>query len=92
MRFRTRIIWLVALAAALAAPPARAAMPLVQKAAEASLKCGCTVRMKEGKTKVVVQAVSKTWQKDGKNCRALRIMVFEGPDLVYNGIQKVCEP
>ena len=76
----------------ISAGPARAAMSVIQKAAEASLKCGCTTRVTEGKTKVVVQSVSKSWQQDGKKCRALRIMVFDGGDLIYNGVQKVCEP
>ena len=83
----------VAVFLALALPgPAQGAMAVVQKAAEASLKCGCTVRMTGGKIRVVVKSVSKAWQQNGKNCRTLRITVFEGDKLLYNGIQKVCEP
>ena len=92
MRNRIAIILLAALLAVLPVARAGAAMAIVQKAAEASLKCGCTVRLKEGNHKVVVKSVSKSWQKNGKNCRTLRITVFEGPDLIYDGIQKVCEP
>ena len=92
MAFSLKSAALLILLALFLPGPARAAMPLVQKAAEASLKCGCTVRMAEGKIKVVVKSVSKAWQQNGKKCRSLRIMVFEGEDLKYNGIQKVCEP
>ena len=72
--------------------PARAAMAVVQEAAQASLKCGCTVRKADGDIRVVVKSVSKVWQQSGKKCRSLRITVFQKDKMIYNGIQRVCEP
>jgi len=92
MRALTRIFFVLVIISMCLAVPAGAALPLIQKAAEASLKCGCTTKISEGGMKVVVRSVSKSWQQDGKNCRTLRITVFQGQDLVYNGIQKMCEP
>ena len=92
MRNRIAIILLAALLAVLPVARAGAAMAIVQKAAEASLKCGCTVRLKEGNHKVVVKSVSKSWQKDGKNCRTLRITVFEGRTLSMTASKKSASP
>ena len=72
--------------------PSRAAMAVVQEAAQASLKCGCTVRKADGDIRVVVKSVSKAWQENGKKCRSLRITVFKKDKMIYNGIQRACEP
>jgi hypothetical protein len=71
---------------------ASGAMSLVQKAAMKTLDKGCTTRMSEGDYNVFTRGISKTWQEGGKKCRMIRIIVHYRGQLVYNGVQRICEP
>ena len=85
------LILIIALVLVLAGQ-ASGAMPLVQKAAMKTLGCGCTTRMSEGDYSVVARSISKTWQERGKKCRMIRLMVHYRGKLVYNGVQRICQP
>jgi len=85
------LILVIALLLALSGQ-ALGAMPLVQRAAMKTLDCGCTTRMSEGDYNVTACGISKAWQERGKKCRMIRLTVHYRGKLVYDGVQRICEP